>query len=137
MFLWTDISFHFRTGCLGVELEGRCKIQLTVSTGTFPGSHLLLVYVWFGNLERCITPFRPQGLQFSVLQHWFTEGHKCSSQDSLWLVRITGSQRELGAQLCVFRIYAELYRGIMLNKYFNRVWESILIKENITKYTAS
>lgn len=135
MFLWTDMSLHLRTGYLVVGLEGRCKIQLTVSTGTFPVSHLLLV--WFGNLERCVTPFRPQGLQFSVLQHWFTEGHKCSSQDSLWLVRITGSQRELGAQLCVFRIYAELYRDRMLNKYFNRIWESILIKENITKYTAS
>jgi len=38
------------------------------------------------------------------------------------LSRVTGSQREVGARLCVFfRIYAELYRDRTFHKYFNNI----------------
>lgn len=43
--------------------------------------------------------------------------------------RGTGSQREVGARLCVSGIYAELDRDGMLHKYFNKIWENILIRE--------
>lgn len=44
------------------------------------------------------------------------------------LSRGTGSQREVGAQLCVFRLYAEIYMDRMLDKYFSTIGENILIK---------
>lgn len=86
MFLWTDISFHSRTGCLVVGIGGKTQIQTAhIINRNFPSQPFTLG-AWFRNLEKCIISFRPQGL-FSVGQHWFTEGYKCSSEDSLWLVK--------------------------------------------------
>lgn len=35
---------------------------------------------------------------------------------------------KFGAQLCVFRFYAEPYRNRMPNKYLNKIGKNILIK---------
>lgn len=100
--------------------------QLTLSTGSFPVSCSLWMHglgIWRGAL------FRTTEITSVVLQRDLLKGIHAPPSIPNDMSGVAGSQREVGAQLRVFRIYAELYRDGMLHKYFSKTWGNILIRE--------
>lgn len=107
-----------------VGIGEKTQIQTThIPSGTFPVIHSLLVHglgIWRGAVF--FSDHRGHLVYYSI--------------DLLKAINVppgipydlpgeTGSQREVGAQLCVFRWYAELYKDRMLNKYLSKIWENI------------
>lgn len=69
--------------------------------------------------------FRPRGLHLVFCSVDLLKGIDTLRRIPYDLSGVTVSQREVGAQLCVSRIYAELYRDRMLNKCFSKIGKAL------------
>lgn len=95
------MSFHSRTGYLVVGMGGKTQIHTAHILNRSFSSEPFTLSAWFRNLERCIISFRPQGLRLVSCSINLLKGVNAPPRIPYDLSGVTGSQREVGAQLCL------------------------------------